>query len=326
MNTLFADWHAEVSISLPGDVLSAREKAADAIVASITRSQVLDLATVAFQCADAAERTTWFRDAIKAEDNTFRMRGNDRETAVLAGACLWDILDGDGGCAVLAAYACALAGFRGWTSLIPDLTDYAEHRLLVLGTERRILVASPESTRPLFWTKQLSAAIAGDLPAETPTTGAAVQAAFNKLGSGLQATLDKFAGELERFTAWAENAVDVCAEEGSQVGWLLSGASIELGRRWGELDKRTAAVLAARELAAQCSLLPAPPQADAFLDQLLDATAFAATAENVAVDRLQAPEPLGFLLESLPNDDSPARQARHSLRQALLVRAWEDAE
>ncbi|MCW2599488.1 MAG: hypothetical protein JWM02_1317 [Frankiales bacterium] len=327
MNKLFADWHAEVGIALAGDVLKAREVGANDVVGGLTGAQVLDLIAIAHPQGQSADRGIWFRDAIKAADNTFRMRDNDREAAVLAGACLWEILDGDQDedrLSTLAGYGCALAGLLGWVPLVPDLTSYAEHRLSTLAEQRRALALPPEAPKIQIWSKQTATAIAAAMPAETGITLETVSTAFAKFATYVQLGFDKTLEQVDEVSRWAERAIDICAEEGNYVGWLLSGASNTLDRPWATLAAPITAVLAARELAACTTLLPAPMHADAFLDQLLAATPFSDQPEAVALEPLIAPEPVSFLIASLPNGvDDPQRQARHSLRQAMMLRAWE---
>lgn len=324
MNPLLADWHAEVAINLAGDVLAARESAGDAVVGALTGGHLLDLIALAYELPGAAERGQWFRAAIKEHDATFLLRGNDRETAVLAGACLWEILDNVGPLTVLAGYGCAIAAFRDWTSIVPDLSAHAEHRLRELATGERELTVPPELTRQQPWTKSLQTALATAAPDDLDVTGAVARTLIDKIMAPLQSALDKLHQQQVAVAQWADHAIDVCAEETAQVGWLLSGASRTLGQPWFTLDRDSAAVLGGREFADTTVRLPAPPHGDAFLDQMLAATPFVDKPSDTTVAPLPAAEELAFLIEPLPNTtDEPGRLARHSLRQALLVQAWE---
>jgi hypothetical protein len=326
MNPLLADWHAEVAINLAGDVLAARDSAGDAVVEALTGAQLLDLIALAYAQPGTTERGQWFRAAIKEHDPTFLLRGNDRETAVLAGACLWQVLDNDGPLTVLAGYGCAIAAFRDWTSIVPDLSGHAEHRLRELATGERELTGPPEVTRAQPWTKALQTGLATAAPDELDVTGSVARALIDKIMGPLQSAFDKVQQQQVAVAQWADHAIDVCAEETAQVGWLLSGASRTVGQPWSTLDRASAAVLAGRELADTTIRLPAPPHADAFLDQMLAATPFTDKPAATTVAALPVAEELAFLIAPLPNTtDEPGRLARHSLRQALLVQAWEQA-
>jgi GTPase-associated system helical domain len=326
MNSLFADWHAEVSIGLTAEVLAARERAGDAVLASASKENVLDLIRVAYQQPGAAEEVEWFRTAIKAEDNTFRMRDNERETSLLAAAVLWDLIDRDSvPLKILAAYACVVAGYRDWHCLIPELASHADNALGQLGADVRTLRIPPAPTKHVFWTKPLQAKIAEDLPADSSMTGQQVQNALGKLAAAFQGSVDKQHDQLVELAQWSDSTIDIAAEEGSLVGWLLSGTSTILERPWSEIAKTQAAIVAGRELADQITLLPAPPQADSFLEQLLAATPFVAGGDAITIDAVKGPDPLQFLLLPVPATDDAIRAAKHAFRQQLLIRAWQEA-
>ncbi len=322
MNPLLADWHADIAINLPGEVLTARDTAGDAVVATLIGMQLLDLISLAYQQAASPARGEWFRAAIKEQDRTFLLRGNDREAAMLAGACLWEVLDGDGPLTILAGYGCAVAAFREWISVLPDLSSRAEHRLSELAATERELASQPDLSKPQPWSKELQTAVNTDVPQEANINGAHVQAVISKVMTALQTAIDQLHYQQVEIAEWAEQAIDVCAEESAQVGWLLSGASRTLSRPWSSTDRAATAVLAGREFADSVLRLPAPPHSDAFLDQLLVATPFTEQPAETALEPLPAPDALAFLITPLPNSDEPGRQARHSLRQAMLVQAW----
>ena len=323
MNSFLADWHADIAINLPAEVLEARETAGDAVVANLSGDQLLDLISLAYQQPGSSDGGEWFRAAIKEQDRTFLLRGNDREVAVLAGACLWAVLDGDGLLAILAGYGCAVAAFRDWISAPPELSNRAEHRLSELAVAERALANRPDLGKPQAWSKQLQTSIKTAAPEETDINGTHIQAVIGKVMTALQTALDRLYDQQTKIVTWAEQALDVYAEESAQVGWLLGGASRTLSRPWASIDRAAAAVLAGRELANSVLQLAAPPHSDAFLDQMLAATPFSEHPVETVLEPLSVPDALHFLIAPLPNSDEPGRQARHSLRQAMLVQAWE---
>jgi hypothetical protein len=321
MNKLLADWHAGVAIDLSAERLAARDAAGNAVVGSLDGSRLLDLVALAFQVA-VEEQGDWFRTAIKDHDNLFLLKGNDRETGLLAAACLWEVLDQATDLAVLAGYACVVGASRGWSCLLPDLSDRAEHRLREIGIGRRTIDAAPELARPILVPKAVATSFVEEWPDATDITGQHLVAALNKLAGIAQAGIDKLHSQIVRTVEWSDHAIDICAEESAYVGWLLCGSSKTLDSPWSSLRPNVAAVVAARELADLTFLLPAPPQADAFLDQLLAATAFTQDPQTLDSPSVEVPAPLSFLLADVDDGEEPSQLARRSFRQAMLIHAW----
>jgi hypothetical protein len=333
MNPLFADWHHDIALDLGGEVLLAREKAADEVVVALTGPQALDLIAIAYQQPAPSGDVTWFRQAFKTADVTFRMRDNDHEMAVLAGACLLEVGIRDDDIAVLAASAGAIAARRGWIPLLGDLLGAADQRLLDIGTSRRQRTDRPTVTRQQVWGPK------GIAPAEITTvlqeggdlphpTHAAVAAALGKLALAVNTAIGHTANQLATVVDWADTSACLAAEESDLFGWLLCGASDLLDMTWSAVDPRTAAIVAGRELAQRAVVLPAPPQSDAMLEQLLASTPFAETSVKATLPPAPALRELDFLLADLGTDtDSDLLElAQHSLRQAMLVRVWGELE
>lgn len=321
MNPLLADWYNDVSIGLPGEILTARAAAIDELLPQLDRASVLALVGLAHEHPQV-EQDDWFREPFKKHDATFLMRGNDRELAVLAGACLVDVCAGEDDLAVLVASATAVACRRGWTSSVGDLPGRAEQRLVDLGTARRQLERRPVAAKPTVWTKGVPPAVANGL-SEAGVTPASVTAALDKLAGATNRALETAAVQVDRVADWSERALSLCTEEGDLLSWLLAGHSNLLDVPWASLDAGTAAIVAGRELADLLVVLPAPPQADALIDQILFATPFSEEAAKVNIPPLDVPAPLNFLLEQQEVADADlADLARLGLRQAVLLKVW----
>lgn len=321
MTALLADWYNEVSIGATGETIAARTAALDALVSDgLSPHQVVELVGLAYGRTEAGP-DSWLRAAFKAHDQAFLMRGNDRELALLAGACLTAVCETDSALAVLAASAASVAARLGWTSAAPDLAQTAEQRLVDLGSSRRQPEPSPTAPAAAAWTKALQAAAFKKLD-EEGLTDEAVRAAVNHAGAAANAAATASTQYASSVSEWAERALGLAAEETDLVAWLLSGRSDTLDAPWSSTDERSAAAIAGRELAAILAVLPAPPQADAFLHQLLAATKFAKRATAADPGPPAAPAEIAFLFDGGPTEDDAARTGQLSLRRAVLADAW----
>jgi hypothetical protein len=326
MNPLLADWYNEVSIALASDTAQARARAADQLLPSLTRTRVLTLVGLAHGHPDDQDQHDWFSEAFKVEDASFLLRGNDREVALLAGACLIELFNRGDDLAVFAASACAVAAGRGWSCLINDLAGAAEQRLHDLGTARRQVPPTPSVTNQVIWPKSAAAKAITQMTEET-VTAESIVAALTLLADNANAAFAATATQINQVGSWAEDAINLCTEEGNLISWLLSGYSETLGISWASIDASTAAIVAGRELVAESTLCPPAPQGDALLDQLLAATPFDESPAKMTIPLLDVPGPLEFLVDQLsPDSGTPTILARQSLRQATLLDAWDKLE
>ncbi|SFD87986.1 GTPase-associated system all-helical protein GASH [Blastococcus tunisiensis] len=325
MNPLLADWYNEVSIGASAEMIAARGAALDELLPDLAPAQVMGLVGLAHERGEG-DSDEWFRAVFKRHDASFLMRENGREVALLAGACLMDVSASGGDTAVLAASAVAVASRLGWSSVVGDLPTEAEQRLVDLGTSRRQLTRPPAAIRQTVWTKSVQTGAAKDM--EAGVTAESVAAAIARVGTAVNAALESAAAQLDAVSEWAERSLDLCAEESDLMAWLLTGQSRTLGLAWSAADPATAAVVAGREIAELLALAPAPPQADALIDQMLASTRFPKrAAAELELPPLEVPAELEFLVQNAPWDgQDPAALGRLSLRQAVLLDVWSGLE
>src|SRR5882672_10439117 len=110
MHSDFSDWFRAANMELQDDVLQKRWVGVDAFEAG--RDQIISLVEIFFGFFDGKDNfLAEFRKAFQDADSSFRMRDNNRELAVLAGAELVDVMERAstelGDLAALALVSCA---------------------------------------------------------------------------------------------------------------------------------------------------------------------------------------------------------------------------
>lgn len=322
MNPLFATWHREVSVNLVGVDLHAREAAADALAEGIDGTRVLDLVAVAYGQDVDEDADEWLRRPFQQAEPAFAMRGNDVEMRVLAAAILEEVSRaGHVSMRVFAGYAVAVAEHRGLDCPISEVSEAAGRSLADLAGSRRQRSPRPSAKRPAVYSKALKEAIE-----EYPATYVAetVKGLFKDVAVAAQKGADTAAENAEAVGEWAEENMRLAAEDTALLWWLLSGRSTTLGEQWASLPTHVLAVVAGRELAAAVVTVPAPPQSDALLQQLISANPQPKKPADVTVPHLDTPQPFAFLITDIPEDGDPLTVARYSLDQSMLIRAWDD--
>lgn len=323
MNPLFADWHREVSVNLVGVDLPAREAAADGLADEITGAKVLSLVAVAYGQEVDEDADAWLREPFKEADPAFPMRGNGVEMRVLAAAVLEEVCrTGHVSKQVFAGYAVAVAEHRGLDCPIPEVPETAARALAALSVSRRTTPPRPVMKQPVVWTKALKESIAA-YP-DSPYSPAVLKELFQKVAQSAHTATGNLAAHVDAVASWTEQNVNFAAEDTALLWWLLSGRSATLGEQWTSLPTHVLSVVAGRELAAAAVTVPAPPQSDALLQQLISANPQPKKPTDVAVPHLDTPPPLAFLITDIPEDGDPFGVARHSLDQSMLVRAWDE--
>lgn len=322
MNPLFATWHHEVSVNLVGVDVPAREAAADSLAEGISGTGVLDLVAVAYgqEVDEAADE--WLRQPFQQAEPAFAMRGNDVEMQILAAAVLEEVCrTGLVPMRVFAGYAVAVAEHRGMECPITEVSEAAQRTRDDLAGSRRQRSSRPVAKRPAVYSKALKDAIE-----EYPTSYVAetVKSLFKDVAVAAQKGADTASDNAEAVATWAEENMRLAAEDTALLWWLLSGRSKTLGEQWASLPTHVLAVVAGRELAAESVTVPAPPQSDALLQQLIAANPQPKKPLDVAVPHLDTPQPFAFLVTDITDDGDPLVVARHSLAQSMLLRAWND--
>lgn len=322
MNPLFATWHHEVSVNLVGVDLPAREAAADGLADEIDGTRVLDLVAVAYGQQAAEDADAWLRGPFQEAEPAFAMRGNDVEMRILASAVLEEVCrSGHASMRAFAAYAIAVAEHRGLECLIAEVPEAASRALADLAVSRRQPAPRPTAKRAAVYGKALKDAI-DEYPASY--VAETVKGLFKEVAVAAQKGVDAACENAEAVAVWAEENLRLAAEDTSLLWWLLSGQSKTLREPWALLPTHVLAVVAGRELAEASVTVPAPPQSGALLQQLIAANPKPKKPADAAVPAIDTPLPLAFLVGDIPEDEDPLLVARHSLDQAMLLRAWND--
>jgi hypothetical protein len=239
MHIHFADWYRAAGLEPNGESLPKRWAGIAAYVP--TGAEITDLARFFFQCAGVtSEALAGFQAELQKADATFKMRDNDQELRVLAGAELVDIMDrGTFEDASLAALAlvCAAAQNLRKAPCVPEIPEIAATHLRESAVDRKL----PENL------------------AAGPATEAAVALA------ALGAPHDKVAAEFRKLHA----EVPVLGEEANMLWWLFAGYSRDEGKAWDQYPVAAAALMAGKELADLTRVLPGPVAAPAFLNRAL---------------------------------------------------------
>ncbi len=125
MHNQFSEWFLAAGIELSGDVLQKRWAGVEAFTAG--RAEIISLVELFFGFFDGKESFLEnFRTPFKEADGAFRMKENNQELSVLAGAKLVSIMEGSerelGDLASLAVVSCAAQNLRA----SPSVGDIAE--------------------------------------------------------------------------------------------------------------------------------------------------------------------------------------------------------
>lgn len=327
MNKYFADWHREVSIDFATIDLLARESVADKIAEEIDRNEVIILVTIAFGQPVMADDEAWFREPFKEAEPTFAMRGNDRELQLLASAILETVCHGENDLAVLAACAVEVAVHRGWVSVLQELCETAAQCLLDLGATRRIPPPQPKTVPPTIWTTTVEEAVELHLPASTTATASGTTEVLRALAESMEQAIKANLRSSVALAKWATTRSVLAAEETNLLWWLLSGRSESLDMMWSSVPPNLLAIAAGRELASMSAVVPAPPQAAAILEQLINVQPRSKSHIATDIGPLAIPPRLAFLIADLTTvNQQPIDLARHSIAQAMLIKVWESIE
>lgn len=92
MHTNFSEWFRATNMELPGEVLQKRWSGVENF--EVSRDEIISLAEVFFNFFDGKDVFLGaFRKAFQDADSSFRMRENNLELSVLAGATLVTVME-----------------------------------------------------------------------------------------------------------------------------------------------------------------------------------------------------------------------------------------
>ncbi len=248
MHKDFGEWYRLAGIEPNGEILPKRWAAIEEYRPS--RDDVVSLARLFYDLGKPTEDfIEGFRNCFHKADPAFKMRDNDRELSVLAGAKLVDVMDhGNADLADLAALALvsAAAGNLRSCPSVRDIPEIAARYLSDRATNRALLgagVAESEPAAPLF--EEL----------------AALGTPHKELAEEIQ----RLAEEIQQL----RRQLSLVAEESNMLWWLFSEHSRDEQQRWATFSVPAVTLMAGKELADLTTVIPGPIAAAAFLDRVI---------------------------------------------------------
>jgi len=237
MHKDFGEWYRSAGIEPNGEILPKRWAAIEEYLPS--RDDVVSLARLFYDLGKPKEDfIAGFRNSFQNTDPAFKMRDNDRELSVLAGAKLIDVTEhGNVDLAdmtALALVSAAAANLRPSPS-VRDIPEIAARYLSDRATKRRAAgaeVAGTEPSKVLF-------------------------DALTELGTPYK----ELAEELQQ----VRRHLCIVAEESNMLWWLFSENSRDEKQAWAIFSLPAAALMAGKELADLTTVIPGPIAAAAFL-------------------------------------------------------------
>src|SRR5258708_22215427 len=133
MNPSFADWYRPAAIVPAEGLLQRRWAAVEQIASESTVERVIGLLRLFALPASEIAVPAGLKEAFKAHDETFPMKGDLHELQILAGAVLREIIETNTICAIPAALGLACVAFATRREPVPEVEhiDAAEKFLIV---------------------------------------------------------------------------------------------------------------------------------------------------------------------------------------------------
>lgn len=254
MDSNFGEWYRLVNIEPTSDTLNDRWSGVEAFTEDIEWDDILDLARVFYRMKpnnDNFEEA--FREAFQEIDSSFRMKDNDLELSVLAGASLACVFKGGSNLiAKLAAYASVCPDFQGSykRAAVHDITVEARSsiRKWASANRKKLLKYVP----PIGKMEQLSTILATNDPAQI---GPVLQEHLASLGATVTGIREKLI---------------LFREDSDVLWWLMGEHSRDLELPITEIGLPTAGLVVGKELADMVRILPGPFAAQAVLHKMID--------------------------------------------------------
>ncbi|WP_428142826.1 GTPase-associated system all-helical protein GASH [Delftia acidovorans] len=243
---VFADYYAAEGLAPSGDLIKLREMATKRILEDISTERILQLAEVYFGVKNVD--LDWFRDEYTKDDASFSLINNERETRVLAGALLNELIDYEYSVAILAIVAGHLNG-RCPPSEGKNLVTKAEQ---VLG-ERCVKDRVPE----VIETK-ISITINSKLEAEIAAMPAddlgALVSTLGKMRAESQSSQRNIANNASSIIFKVCSQISLMREESQMLWWIFGGYSRTLEIPFSNMNPFQAALTAAIDLGGLTSV------------------------------------------------------------------------
>jgi len=287
MHPDFPRWHEAISLGSEDGRRAARWVGVSAIANDGSSGNIEALLRLAFNTRQpaAAASLTKIREAFKAADANFEMRGNDRELQVLAAAALSQLMSigGFAGAeAALGVTTAALAGARK-----PDLPL----DLAILAESAIDQIAEANRTRPKLKTHATTDAPKLDFE----KAGAKVREtqSWDAIAEAFGLAADATRGALAMMARRQANAVDsldsfikMQDEELQMLWWLVGQRSEDFDCAFDAVPAEAQALVFAKELADHTEVSPGPSSIKGLLSRagLKDRRKIAVSAAINAAD------------------------------------------
>jgi len=240
MHKDFAEWYRLAGIEPDGDLLPKRWAAIENY--GPEASDILSLTKLFYKIdVPTDEFLESFRSAFQTEDPAFKMRDNDHELSVLAGAELVDVMARSNDLDDLAALTlvCAAASNLRPGPCVRDIPEIAARHLTDRTAERWSTANEEQATGS---NESLFAALKAQ-PAPSP--------------------------DVAKFLRQQQRELALVREESNILWWLFSEHSRQVQQPWSSLPPAAIPLMAGKELADLTQVIPGPIAARAFLDKVI---------------------------------------------------------
>jgi hypothetical protein len=256
VHSSFADWYRTAGIEPDSATLAKRWKGA--VDFDVGGSETIELACIFFGVSKPTKKfLEAFRGSLQKADPAVPTKSNAHELRVLAGAALVDAIErGDEPLADLAALSLVAGAGQNvrTTPPVPEIPEIAARYLSSRGARRE----SPSESEFEEFDQKLIEDIATQCATNAP--------------ENLGAPLQKLADEVKRVysaTGALQQQLRLQSEETNILWWLFGAHSRDLRRRFADLPLPAVCIIAGKELCDLALVIPGPPAAIAFLDQIL---------------------------------------------------------
>ncbi len=266
MNQLFPDWYHNTGIDVSDDEIKKRSQGVEAFAKKLKIDQALDLIRL-FNGGPVEEFRERFGTSIQKADATFRIRNNDHEMRLLAGAVIAETLNTRGSSTVndVTAIGVLTANCRGLVSndtgmqedILSAATRYLDKEAITVRHADSIDLSekSDEVTQAIEQFKQIV----------TQPPLAAVKDAFAAPVELIDKHLLAQASELKKL----KYELQIQREESNMAWWVLGEYSRDLNKPFADYNVAAVCVISGKELAAITELMPGPRSAPALLDHVI---------------------------------------------------------
>jgi hypothetical protein len=276
----FADWYRTAAVTVPEGLLPKRWAGIETILKKPTAQLIAALART-YVVGDAAGAFVpeGFREAFKAQDESFPTRDNFPELRVLAGAVLRQVIESNNRLSVFAALAITCGAFGARSTGIPERSHLeAAERFLVAHASalRRTSAQSTAQTAPIS-KKRVVELLPDALFAQNAIANMKdqFQNAFVEIGTALTRT--------QEVVDALSHTVRVREEELNVLWWVQNAVSRHLNRSFKEIGPAAGSIIFAVELAELTTFVPGPIAMSAVLIHSLGLSGLSSSSERSAL-------------------------------------------